>query len=83
MDKINWKKKLSSRKLWAAFAGWVSSLLTAFNVTENVIAQAGIIIAGIGSLVVYILAESYVDGKNADFEIITELETEVNEEDNN
>jgi hypothetical protein len=58
---IDWKAKLSSRKFWAAVAGWVTSLLTAFNVTENVIAQAGIIIAGIGSLAVYMLAEGMTD----------------------
>ena len=37
--KINWKQKLSSRKFWVAVAGWVTSLLTAFNVTDNIIAQ--------------------------------------------
>jgi len=59
--KINWKQKLSSRKFWAAVAGWVTSLLTAFNVTENVIARVGLIVAGIGCLAVYMLAESMVD----------------------
>ena len=61
MNKINWKQKLSSRKFWAALAGWLTSLLTAFNVTNNVIAQVSVIIAGIGSLVVYMLAEGMAD----------------------
>lgn len=59
--KIDWKQKLSSRKFWAAAAAWVTSILTAFNVTDNVIAQVGIIIAGIGSLCVYMLAEGMTD----------------------
>jgi hypothetical protein len=41
---INWKQKLSSRKFWACVAGWVTSLLTAFHVTESVIAQVTLIV---------------------------------------
>lgn len=59
--KINWKQKLSSRKFWAALAAWVTSLLTAYGVTNNVIAQVGLIVAGIGALVVYMLAEAKTD----------------------
>ena len=65
MGKIDWKTKLSSRKFWAAVAGWATSLLTAFNVTENAIAQVSIIIAGIGSLAVYMLAEGMTDKARA------------------
>jgi hypothetical protein len=58
---IDWKQKLSSRKFWAGVAAWVTSLLTAFNITENTIARVGIIVAGIGSLCVYMLAEAKAD----------------------
>ena len=61
MNNINWKQKLSSRKFWAGVAGWVTSLLTAFNVTDNAIAQVSIVVAGIGSLAVYMLAEGMAD----------------------
>jgi hypothetical protein len=61
MDKINWKQKLSSRKFWAGAAGWLTSLLTAFGATDSAIARAGIIVAGIGSLCVYMLAEGMTD----------------------
>lgn len=63
---IDWKRKLSSRKFWAAVAGWATSLLTAFNVTDNVVAQVSIIIAGIGSLAVYMLAEAVTDKAGAE-----------------
>lgn len=63
--KINWKQKLSSRKFWAAAAAWVTSLLTSFNVTENIIAQIIIIVSGIGSLCVYMLAEGMTDKARA------------------
>ncbi|MDR2480541.1 MAG: hypothetical protein LBD48_14680, partial [Treponema sp.] len=62
---IDWKSKLSSRKFWVALAGWITSLLTAFNVTEGSIAQVSLIIAGIGSLAVYMLAESLTDKARA------------------
>lgn len=59
--KINWKQKLSSRKFWAGVIGWLTSLLAAFNITENATAQIIIIVSGIGSLCVYMLAEGIAD----------------------
>lgn len=56
-------KKLSSRKFWAALLSWVTSVLTAFNVSDSAIAQVSVIVAGIGALVVYLLAETSVDIK--------------------
>jgi len=61
--KINWKHKLSSRKFWAAVAGWVTSVCAAFGITESVTAQVTLIIAGIGALAVYMLAEGLADSK--------------------
>lgn len=62
--KIDWKSKLSSRKFWALIAGFIGSLLVAFNVGENEIAQVTAIITAFGSVAVYILAESSVDKAN-------------------
>lgn len=59
--KINWKRKLSSRKFWSAAVAWLTSVLAAFNVNEAAISQTAIIVTGIGSLVAYILAETYID----------------------
>lgn len=53
--------KLSSRKFWALLAGFISSLLLAFNLGENDIAQITAIITAFGSVAVYILAEASVD----------------------
>ena len=33
--KIDWKRKLTSRKLWVAVAGFVSGLILAFGGAEN------------------------------------------------
>jgi len=61
MNKINWKQKLSSRKFWAALLAWLTSLLSAFNVADTAAAQIVIIVSGVGSLCVYMLAESISD----------------------
>lgn len=59
--KINWKAKLTSRKFWMAIVGFVTPLLVAFGVSENVAAEvAGIIMAG-ASCVAYIVGEGLVD----------------------
>ncbi|MEN0666897.1 hypothetical protein [Caldifermentibacillus hisashii] len=62
--KIDWKSKLSSRKFWALVAGFVGSLLVAFNVSKGSISQVTAIITAFGSVAVYILAESSVDKAN-------------------
>ena len=63
MNKINWKQKLSSRKFWLALIGFVTTVLVAFNVDSLTVEQIAAIISGVGALVVYIIGESYVDGK--------------------
>lgn len=59
--RIDWKRKLSSRKLWALIAGFVSSLLVAFNINDNTIVQVTGVISAFGSVAVYVLAEASVD----------------------
>ena len=63
--KTNWKKKLTSRKLWVAIVGFVTPLLLSFGVAESVATQiAGIIMSG-ASCIAYILGEGLVDAENA------------------
>lgn len=61
--KIDWKTKLSSRKFWAGVVSFVSAILLAFNVDEMTTNQIITIVTGIGALVVYMCAETYVDTK--------------------
>ncbi len=59
--KINWKEKLSSRKLWAAVIGFVSPTLIAFGVAENTVTQVTAIIMAGATLIAYIIGEGLVD----------------------
>lgn len=79
MSKEGIIRKFASRKFWAALAGFVGSLLVAFNVGENDIAQVTAIIMAFGSLMVYILSESAVDAASASAnQTLTETRTEKN-----
>lgn len=64
MTKIDWKRKLTSRKFWAALAGFVSGLVAAFGGSEATATQiTGLIMAG-ASVVAYILGEGWIDAAN-------------------
>lgn len=60
---IDWKKKLSSRKFWAALIAVITGILTAFNVDTMTTNQVVTIVAGIGGLIAYIIGESVIDAK--------------------
>ena len=62
--KINWKKKLTSRKFWMAVIGFVTPLLISFGVSESVATEiAGIIMSG-ATCIAYILGEGIVDAEH-------------------
>lgn len=59
--KIDWKKKLTSRKLWLAVAGFVSGLILAFGGTESTAATvSGVILQG-AAVIAYLFAEGLTD----------------------
>ncbi len=63
--KIDWKKKLTSRKFWIAVVGFVVPLLLSFGVSENVATQiAGVIMSG-ATCIAYILGEGLVDAESS------------------
>ena len=55
------KKKLSSRKLWAAIAGVVAGLAMAFGLDEAVITSVAGAVVSVASLVTYIITEGKID----------------------
>ena len=62
--KIDWKRKLTSRKLWAATAGFVAGLIVAFVGEETAETVYGCIMSG-ASVVAYIVGEGMIDSANA------------------
>lgn len=68
MEKIDWKRKLSSRKFWALLAALATSVLATFGVADSVAVQITGIIGAVGSCVVYMLAEGKIDLKNGEDE---------------
>ncbi len=57
----NWKRKLASRKFWAAIIGFITAILAAFNVNKLTVEQVVTIISALGTLVAYIIGEGMTD----------------------
>ena len=62
--KIDWKRKLTSRKFWVALVGFITALLVAFNVDSGSVEQITSIIMSFASLIAYILSEGVVDANS-------------------
>lgn len=74
MKNINWVKKLTSRKFWAAVVGFVTPLMVAAGASDNQVTQVVAIIMGGATLIAYIIGEGMVDAANTDLTIETEIE---------
>ncbi|MBD5554866.1 MAG: hypothetical protein HDQ95_05830 [Roseburia sp.] len=64
MNKINWKRKLTSRKFWAAVVGFVTQLMAMLNVSDNTAVQVTALIMAGGTLIAYIIGEGLTDAAN-------------------
>lgn len=74
---MNWKTKLSSRKLWVAIIGFVTAMLMAFNASPDTIEKAVAVIMAGGVLVSYILAEGWIDASRESGDNVIEVEETV------
>ena len=64
--KIDWKKKLTSRKLWMALAGFVFGLIIAFRGSAELAETiSGCIMSG-ASVIAYIVGEGLTDAAAVD-----------------
>lgn len=62
---MDWKRKLTSRKFWAAVAEFVTMLIIALNGTQETATQvAALIMAGAG-VIAYIVGEGLADAAGA------------------
>lgn len=58
---MNWKQKLSSRKLWAAVVGIVMGIAMVFGLDEGVVTDIAGAVVSIASVITYIVTEGKVD----------------------
>lgn len=72
--KIDWVKKLTSRKFWAAVVGFVTPLLLAFGVAEGDVTQVTAIIMAGGTLIAYIIGEGMTDAEAVHTKTLEQLE---------
>lgn len=62
---VNWKRKLTSRKLWLAVAAFISGLIVAFGGAETAAnTVSGVILQG-AAVLGYLLAEGLTDAAAA------------------
>ena len=83
--KTDWKRKLTSRKLWLSIANFVSMMLIYFGNTESEAAQVASLIMAGASVIGYVIAEGLADSspsyelaelKSGTSELIDENKTE-------
>lgn len=80
--KIDWKRKLTSRKFWMAIALFVSGILTATGNGDKAETVAGLIMQA-AAVIAYIIGEGLADNSNAmiGYESEAEYYDEEGEED--
>ena len=63
--KIDWKRKLTSRKFWLSVASFISMLLIYFGHAESEASQISALIMAGASIVAYVIGEGLADSNNS------------------
>lgn len=61
MERIDWRRKLTSRKLWVAVAGFVTGLMIYMGRTEAEASQVAALILSGASVLAYCIGEGLAD----------------------
>ncbi len=72
MNKIDWKRKLTSRKLWVAVVGLATGLIVAFGGSEETTQTVSGCIMSTASVISYIVGEGMSDAAGASTSITKE-----------
>lgn len=64
MDKIDWKRKLTSRKLWLSIASFVAMLIIAINGDKGSAEQVSALIMAGATIIGYVIGEGLADAGN-------------------
>ena len=68
MKKIDWVRKLTSRKLWMSVASFVSMMMVFCGSSENQATQVASLVMAGASVIGYVLAEGLADSTYTDKE---------------
>ena len=66
MKKIDWTRKLTSRKFWLSIASFVAMLLVAMGQTEATATQVTSLIMAGATVIGYVIGEGLADAGNKD-----------------
>lgn len=83
-ESIDWKKKLTSRKFWAAVCSLVTQMVVAFGGTEDQTVKITALIMAGATVIAYIIGEGLVDASNKNaipIEYVLEEEYDEDEDD--
>jgi hypothetical protein len=64
MKEIDWKRKLTSRKLWLSIASFVAMLIIAINGNEGSAQQISALIMAGATIIGYVIGEGLADSGN-------------------
>ena len=65
MNKIDWKRKLTSRKFWLSIASFVSMLMVVLGQSESTATQVTSLIMAGATVIGYVIGEGLADSENA------------------
>jgi hypothetical protein len=74
--KIDWKRKLTSRKFWLSVASFISMLLIYFGHAESEASQISALIMAGASIVAYVIGEGLADSNSTPIDNDNEEVTE-------
>lgn len=80
MSKINWAKKLTSRKWWTSVASFVTLMIVAFGGAESIATQVASIVMAGAVVIGYTIGEGLTDSVKKDTEITDDTTVEKSEE---
>ena len=60
-EKIDWRRKLTSRKFWVAVIGFITAIMVALNIDKMTVEQVTAIVSAMATLIAFIIGESLTD----------------------
>ncbi|MDE6724522.1 MAG: hypothetical protein K2J79_02860 [Ruminiclostridium sp.] len=76
MNKIDWRRKLTSRKFWVSVAGFTAGLIVVFGGSKDISETVSGCIMSVAAVIAYTVGEGLSDAAGA-----TTLTTKENKED--